>query len=113
MDNNSVFNEAVTCLLDESQDSPFSGKITDYLWQVKVTFLKQAVFLRDAGEKKAEKNKTGEEWWAGGEGDRKEERWKEGDVGRGEREGEREMMHIRLLWNSLKDLFILHIIFFS
>ena len=60
MDNNSVFNEAVTCLLDESQDSPFSGKITDYLWQVKVTFLKQTVFLRDAGEK-AEKERRREE----------------------------------------------------
>lgn len=58
---NSVFNKAETCLLDESQDSPFSSKITDYLWQVKVTFLKQSIFLRDAGEKKAEKDKTGEE----------------------------------------------------
>lgn len=60
MDNSSFFNEAETCLLDESQDSPFPSKSTDYLWQVKVTFLKQAVFLRDAGEKKAEKDKTGE-----------------------------------------------------
>uniref|UniRef100_A0A4W2CVN7 40S ribosomal protein S12 n=1 Tax=Bos indicus x Bos taurus TaxID=30522 RepID=A0A4W2CVN7_BOBOX len=31
VDNNSVFNEAVTCLLDESQDSPFSVFIQ--LWE--------------------------------------------------------------------------------